>query len=181
MKRFSVMNAHERWCWNMCTRCYYDHYTERSFIQMLYIWYTQELNRQRSFHSDVETFVVWVVPRNSGENWSTCWGHRETLSFWSRCIFSQSQVTWYIMTYKYLWWFPHPGKYHHVTKEHRDHPFTEIPCRFHSMGVCMKGGKCMFKHEVKKTTVYSMHLLDGDDIQDSFRSRIISYEEFLQR
>ena len=23
---------------------------------------------ERSFHSDVETFVVWVAPRNSGEN-----------------------------------------------------------------------------------------------------------------
>ena len=48
---------------------------------------------ERSFHSDVETFVVWVVPQNSGENWSTCSGLRETLFFGSRYIFSQSQVT----------------------------------------------------------------------------------------
>ena len=49
---------------------------------------------ERTFHNDVETFVVWVVPRNSGENWSTCSGLRETLFYGSRSIFSRLQVTY---------------------------------------------------------------------------------------
>lgn len=63
-------------------------------------------------------------------------------------------------------------KYHHVTKEQKDHPFTEIPCRFHAMGTCLRGDKCLFKHEVKRTTVHAMCALDGDEIHESFMNRM---------
>ena len=67
-------------------------------------------------------------------------------------------------------------KYHHVTKEQKDHPFTEIPCRFHAMGTCLKGDKCLFKHEVKRTTVHAMSALDGDEIHESFKSRMLLWD-----
>ena len=51
------------------------------------------LTNCRSMSSDVEISVVWMVPRNSGDNWSTCSGHRETLLSRSRRIFSQLRVT----------------------------------------------------------------------------------------
>ena len=51
------------------------------------------LHECRSMSSDVEISVVWMVPRNSGNNWSTCSGHRETLLSRSRRIFNQLRVT----------------------------------------------------------------------------------------
>ena len=83
--------------------------------------------------SDLEISVVWMIPWNSGDNWSTCSGHRETLLSRSRRIFSQLRVTSKVKRRLTLTFRNHKCK---TTRNNQDDRLTNIARNGVSVGRC---------------------------------------------